>query len=233
MTGLLAGPHLLAQGQESGQQPLAMRPVTMQGFATSKRAFSGVYPALASFNESGECGIWALLSHAGKLWWITYPPHAARGSDDLLRAIDTSYELFVGEGSVGGTAACRALHEATGEALIGPYRIAADGTVRAILPASMPGRLTGIAAHLFEPATKVYYATMEEGFYEVDLVRDEVRTLFPDANGTRDSGGTLLPGYHGKGLFAAQGVLVYANNGEHSALARERPDVTSGVLALK
>jgi hypothetical protein len=101
----------------------------------------------------------------------------------------------------------------------------------------MPGRLTGTARHLFEPERKAYYATMEEGFYEVDLVTLEVRELFADnqgdAGGRRPEAGRLasLPGYHGKGLYSGQGVLVYSNNGENSALAMARPDIPSGCLA--
>ena len=48
---------------------------------------SGVYPHLAAFNSvvkddgqtygsGGECGIGAVVPWAGKLWVITYPPHA-------------------------------------------------------------------------------------------------------------------------------------------------------------
>ena len=33
----------------------------------------------------------------------------------------------------------------------------------------MPGRQTGNARHLSDPADKIYYGTMEEGFYEVDV----------------------------------------------------------------
>jgi hypothetical protein len=36
---------------------------------------SGIYPSLASFNKAGECGIGAIVPWAGRLWWVTYPPH--------------------------------------------------------------------------------------------------------------------------------------------------------------
>ncbi|MCA8971453.1 MAG: hypothetical protein KDC95_16795 [Planctomycetes bacterium] len=201
------------------------------GSAHGKPFFSGVAPHLASFNEDGECGIGALAVWADRLWWITYAPHRPNGSSDKLRALDEAFDLWVGDGSVGGTAACRRIHEATGTLLLGPYAIDRSGDVRAIPPKVMPGRLTAIAPHLGAPRSRVWYATMEEGFYELDLVRGAVRTAFPDANGTADPGGTLLPGYHGKGLHAGQGVLVYANNGEPSAEALQRPDVPSGCLA--
>ena len=41
----------------------------------------------------------------------------------------------------------------------------------------MPGRLTGNARHLTDPAGKVYFATMEEGLYEVDVKTLEVTGL--------------------------------------------------------
>jgi hypothetical protein len=95
----------------------------------------------------------------------------------------------------------------------------------------MPGRLTGNARHLSDPAGKVYYATMEEGLYEVDVRSLAVTQHFPDANDLADHAGPYLPGYHGKGAYSGQGRVVYANNGELSALARTRPDIPSGVLA--
>ncbi|MCP4644235.1 MAG: hypothetical protein GY851_27580, partial [bacterium] len=68
-------------------------------------------------------------------------------------------------------------------------------------------------------------------FYEVDVASLEVTELYPDGNAAGDVAGPLLPGYHGKGLFSGQGVLVYANNGERSPKAQRRPDIASGCLA--
>src|SRR4051812_19523359 len=45
---------------------------------------SGVYPHLAAFNDHGECGIGAVVPWAGKLWYLTYPPHFRNGSTDKL-----------------------------------------------------------------------------------------------------------------------------------------------------
>lgn len=81
-----------------------------------------------------------------------------------------------------------------------------------------------------EPANKIYYATMEEGFYEVDVKTLQVKTLYHD-EAQRGEPKAGLPGYHGKGLYSGQGRLVYANNGEHGAAARRNPLVPSGVLA--
>jgi len=85
----------------------------------------------------------------------------------------------------------------------------------------MPGRPTGNARHLTRPADAIYYATMEEGLYEVDVRTLEARQVFEDANmaqrrkAAADIAGPLLPGYHGKGLYSGQGRLVYSNNGEY------------------
>lgn len=193
--------------------------------------FSGVYPHLASFNRQNECGTGAVVPFAGKLWWVTYAPHKPNGSDDKLYVMNAARDLFVWRGSVGGTPANRMIHRETKQLLIGPYVIDAKGEIRVIAPATMPGRLTGNARHLEDPERKVYYATMEEGFYEVDLTTLAVKELHPDANKARNKGGTLLPGYHGKGLYSGQGRLIYANNGEKGRSAQRRPDIESGVLA--
>lgn len=195
------------------------------------RSFSGIYPHLAHFNSDGECGTGAVVPWAGRLWWVTYSPHRPRGSDDRLYAADDALNLFTWPGSVGGTPANRMIHRESKQLLIGPYVIDAAGKVRVIPPAAMPGRLTGTARHLTDPSRKVYYATMEEGFYEVDVATLAVTELFPDANAQKNHAGTLLPGYHGKGLYSGQGRLIYANNGELSPLALTRPDIESGVLA--
>jgi len=42
----------------------------------------------------------------------------------------------------------------------------------------MPGRLTGIARSTTDPANKLVFATMEEGFYEVDVHSLEVKVLY-------------------------------------------------------
>ncbi len=58
--------------------------------------------------------------------------------------------------------------------------------------------------------------TMEEGLYEVDfsdLDRPVITTLRVDGNDSGGGGSHNLPGVHGKGLYTAQGVLLYTNNG--------------------
>ncbi|QEL19767.1 hypothetical protein [Limnoglobus roseus] len=195
-------------------------------------AVSGIYPHLAYSNDDGECGTGAVVPWGGRVWVITYSPHRPKGSADKLYEIDDALTLRVRPESVGGTPAARMIHKESNQLFIGPYAIGADRTVRTIPPDAMPGRLTGLARHLTDPAGKVYYATMEEGFYEVDVTTLKVKQLYPDANADKGGhGGTLLPGYHGKGLYSGQGRLVYANNGELSAEAQRRPDIPSGCLA--
>ncbi|MFO0928083.1 MAG: hypothetical protein U0736_13775 [Gemmataceae bacterium] len=110
--------------------------------------------------------------------------------------------------------------------LIGPYVVDADGKVRVIPPAAMPGRLIGTARHLTDLSGKVYYATMEEGFYEVDVRTLAVTTLFPDANGQMTTPAPCCPATTARGC-TRQGRLIYANNGELSPLAMTRPDIES------
>ena len=137
------------------------------------------------FNDEGECGTGAVVPWAGDLWVVTYAPHAPTGSSDKLYRIrpDLTRETF--PGSVGGTPANRMVHRETNQLLIGPYVIDAKGNVRVVSPAKMPGRLTGAARHLTDPANKVYVATMETGLYELDMRTLAVNTLIRE-NGMND-----------------------------------------------
>ena len=63
--------------------------------------------------------------------------------------------------SVGGTPANRMIHPESQQLFIGPYAIDAQRAVRVLMPKAMPGRHTGNARHLSDPAGKIYYATME------------------------------------------------------------------------
>ncbi len=194
--------------------------------------FSGIYPHLAMFNNEGECGTGAVVPWADRLWVITYGPHSPFGSSDKLYEIDETRTATIRPESVGGTHANRMIHRESGQLFIGPYAIDRQRHVRVISPKVMPGRLTATMRHLVDPAVKVYFATMEEGFYEVDVKTLAVKELYPDANrGQGGMAGPLLPGYHGKGAYTGQGRVVYANNGEASAEARRRPDIPSGCLA--
>jgi hypothetical protein len=128
------------------------------------------------------------------------------------------------------------IHLESKQLFIGPHAIDDQRRVRAIPYERMYGRPTGNARHLTDPAGKIYYASMEEGFYEVDVRTLDVRELYEDANNAvrrktaKDISGPLLPGYHGKGFYSGQGRVVYANNGEVGG-GLLPPDTPSGCLA--
>ena len=191
------------------------------------RSFSGIYPHLAYYNNEGECGTGAVVPWADRLWVITYGPHLPFGSSDKLYEITPDLKQIIRKESIGGTPANRMIHKESNQLFIGPYAIDARRNVRAIPYEQMPGRHTGNARHLTDPAEKIYYATMEEGFYEVDVNTLDVKVLYEDGNVTAKRGDdasanqptALLEGVHGKGFYSGQGVAVYANNGESGDLA--------------
>ena len=215
----------------------------------SRPCVSGVYPHLVMYNNEGECGTGAVVPWAGDLWVITYGPHCPVGSSDKLYRIrpDLTRETFAG--SVGGTPANRMIHRESDQLIIGPYVIDAKGNVRTVPPAKMPGRLTGAARHLTDPANKIYVATMETGLYELDMNTLAVNTLIrenpmnnweiaahlkaaslPWPTGWNLAPVTTLPGYHSKGLSSGFGKVFISNNGENSPQARKDPFVPSGAL---
>ncbi|PGH40716.1 MAG: hypothetical protein CRN43_01310 [Candidatus Nephrothrix sp. EaCA] len=203
---------------------------------TSYRQISGIYPHLASYNNEGECGTGAVVPWAGKLWVITYGPHLPFGSSDKLYEISPTLDRTVRPESIGGTPANRMIHKESNQLFIGPYAISSTGAVRVIPYTKMPGRHTGNARHLTDPAHKIYYGTMEEGFYEVDVNTLEPKTLYQDANVNRQKGqlpqeANLLLGAHGKGLYSGQGVMAFSNNGEAVKLAESQFDIEAGLLA--
>lgn len=200
---------------------------------------SGIYPHLAAYNLSadedpmriGECGIGAVVPWAGKLWWLTYPPHMTKGSEDKLYSVKPDMkELEISPQSVGGTHASRMIHKESNQLIIGPYFIDAQGKVRtADVKDKLIGRMTAVARHLTDPANMVYFVDMEGMIYEVNVHTLEVKKLFQKP----------VPGWHGKGGYTAQGRLVISNNGEHAVgkgadfLAKLPPksDEDAGVLA--
>ena len=203
------------------------------------KSYSGIYPHLAYYNNEGECGTGAVVTWADRLWVITYGPHLPFGSSDKLYEITSDFQKIIRPESIGGTPANRMIHQESNQLFIGPYAIDANRNVRTIPYKDMPGRHTGNARHLTDPANKIYYGTMEEGFYEVDVKTLQAKVLYEDLNVTRkkskdtDSNlkGTLMPGAHGKGFYSGQGVTVYSNNGEPSPEALKKFDIQSGVLA--
>ena len=210
-----------------------------KGLKETPRSLSGVFPHLAYYNKEGECGTGAVVPWADRLWVITYGPHLPNGSSDKLYEITSDYRQIVRDESIGGTPANRMIHKESNQLFIGPYVIDKTGKVRVIPYSEMPGRHTGNARHLTDPANKIYYGTMEEGFYEVDVNTLAVKELYQDGNNKKqkkndtDAGpvNALLPGVHGKGLYSGQGVMLFTNNGEGTQEALKKFDVEAGVLA--
>lgn len=202
------------------------------------RCISGIYPHLAFYNAEGECGTGAVVPWGGNLYVMTYAPHSPYGSSDKLYRISPNLQLAVCPESVGGTPANRMIHRETGQLVMGPYVIDEDNNVKTVSYETSPGRYTGTARHLEDPESKVYIATMEEGFYELDMNTMDMKTLWSDDNAYMkpphfpelEQNLLNLPGWHGKGLYSGQGVLVYSNNGEYSRRALEHFDAVSGSL---
>ncbi len=221
---LIVGPLISCSSNKKPEQPIQ---------------FSGIYPHLAYYNNEGECGTGAVVPWADRLWVITYGPHLPYGSSDKLYEITPDLEQIVREESLGGTPANRMIHEESNQLFIGPYAIDSERNVRSVSYEDMPGRHTGNARHLTDQSGKIYYGTMEEGFYEVDVNTLEPTLLYQDGNVRKEKGedvtanqsNALLPGAHGKGLYSGQGVLVYSNNGESGPDALEFFDIPSGSLS--
>ena len=104
---------------------------------------SGIYPRLAYFNTSGECGTGAVVPWADRLWIITYAPHKPKGSDDQLYEIDSALRLIARPESVGGTPANRFIHRESQQLFIGLHAIDAQGHVRTIPYEKVYDRPTG------------------------------------------------------------------------------------------
>jgi len=203
------------------------------------KSFSGIYPHLAYYNNENECGTGAVVPWADRLWIITYGPHLPFGSSDKLYEITTDLKQTIRKESIGGTPANRMIHKESNQLFIGPYAIDVNRNVRVIPYEKMPGRHTGNARHLTDPSGKLFYGTMEEGFYEVDVNTLNVNMLYEDSNVAAKKGddassnipGALLKGVHGKGFYSGQGVTVYSNNGESGDLALKKFDIEAGSLS--
>jgi len=201
--------------------------------------YSGIYPHLAYYNNESECGTGAVVPWADRLWVITYGPSQPFGSSDKLYEITPDLEQIVKDESIGGTPANRMIHKESNQLFIGPYAIDSGRNVRVISYQDMPGRHTGNARHLTNPAGEIYYGTMEEGFYEVDVNTLEPTLLYQDENVRTEKGEdiaanqsiALILGAHGKGLYSGQGVLVYSNNGESGQDALKHFDIPAGSLS--
>lgn len=204
---------------------------------SDRPSVAGIYPHLAMINDEGECGTGAVVPWAGRLWVITYAPHKPMDSSDKLYEISPSLEQTIRTESVGGTHANRMIHRPSNQLIMGYHFIDALGKVRTIDPKDMPGRLTANATHLRFPDEKVYFTTMEEGLYEVDVNTLHALCWINDGNANAgakkfpNAVNSRLPGYHGKGSYTAQGRLIYTNNGERGDAAKKDPTTPSGALA--
>ena len=172
---------------------------------TGYPCYSGIYPHLSYYNSQGECGTGAVVPWADRLWVVSYSPHEPYGSDDKLYEITPDLQITARLESIGGTPANRMIHKPSQQLFIGPHVIDANGNVRTITYEAAPGRPTGNAAHLTDPENRILYASMEAGFYDVDVKTLEVKTLYKDGNQMKKEGfkgrlSPLLPGYHGKGF---------------------------------
>lgn len=183
---------------------------------------SGVYPHLAMTNTHDECGVGAVVPWAGSLWAITYGPHLPTGGSDKLYTIATNLVRVTRPESIGGTPANRFIHLPSNQLIIGPHFVDAAGAVRTIPYTSAPGRHTAVAAHLSDPANRIYLFTMEDGLYDVNVSNLTFIVRYPDVQAHGDN---FLSGYHGKGAYSGQGRLVVGNNGE------DNQTLPSGVLA--
>ena len=209
--------------------------------ALAQEDYSGIYPHLAVYNEGTECGIGTVVPWADRLWITTYSAHVLDGKTDRLFEITPDLLSIKERPELGGsTPTGRLIHKESNQLFIGSYAIDAKGKVREIPVLQMPGRITAVARHLTDPANKVYFATMEEGLYEVDVHSLKVKCLIRDGNGNRSDREdpydhalrSKLPGYHGKGLYSGQGLLIYSNNGEdRNPEAISNPHTPSGALA--
>lgn len=161
---------------------LAMVGCTPQQPKTTPESISGIYPRLAFYNDEGECGTGAVVPWNGDLWAITYGPHKPFGSSDKLYQITSDKRLIVRDESIGGTPANRIIHKESNQLNIGPYFIDGNSNVKVIPWQQAPGRYTGSARHLTDPANKIYIGTMEEGFYEVDVHTLATTELYKDGN---------------------------------------------------
>ncbi|MCG8586052.1 MAG: sulfatase-like hydrolase/transferase, partial [Pirellulales bacterium] len=220
--------------QANESQPQRTQDSAARSTAKQKARIAGVYPHLTMYNSGGECGTGAVVPWADRLWVITYSPHSPNGSSDKLYEITPDLNQIIRPESVGGTPANRMIHRESNQLNIGPYLIDAERNVRVLHPKKMLGRLTGTARHLTDLENKIYVATMEEGLYSVDVKTLAVTEHIADGHAKKtgtDSVRSKLPGYHGKGLYSGQGLLVYANNGEHGSKAKTVPNIASGALA--
>ncbi len=154
-----------------------------------------------------ECGIGALMPWADSLWAVTYNSHTKTTGTGL--GLYRLNESLVPERVHlhDGTHANRLIHHESNLCLIGPYVIDSKGNWKYI-PEFEGHRLTATMRHLREPASKVYYQTMEGQFFEMDVGTRKPVLLHDLAKEF-----SLQARPHFKGGYTAQGRVVVTNNG--------------------
>ncbi len=169
----------------------------------------GVFPGMTVYapgvGSNSETGIGALIPWADKLWAIGYVAHI-KGQGIGLYEISDDMTMRLCPESVTGTFANRMVHWETGQVVIGPHVIDAEGRVRTI-DTLKTHRLTATARHLEHPETMAYFLTMEGLLFETDLTTLETRQK---ADLVQQLGIEGQP--HFKGCFTAQNRVVVANN---------------------
>ncbi len=182
-----------------------------QAFADEPINVNGVFPKMTVYapgvDSDSETGIGAMIPWADKLWAIGYVAHI-RGTGIGLYAINDDMTMKKHPASVTGTFADRLVHWESGQVIIGPHVIDANGQVRTFTELSKH-RLAAAARHLTDPNNKVYFLTMEGLLYEADVHTLESRQLF-NLNDELEVPKDAQPHY--KSAHTAQGLLVVANN---------------------
>jgi hypothetical protein len=193
---------------------LATPPIRAQSAAPPTPAampqISGVFPHLTVVSDHeprSEAGIGALVPWADRLWLVGYVAHIA-GAGLGLYEVNASLEMRRHPASVTGTFANRMIHNASNQAIIGPYAIDTRGNVR-VFPELAKHRLAATMDHLTDRARLVYFLTMEGLLFEADVHTLEARQLFDLVKALELPAG-VRP--HFKSAFTEAGRVVVANN---------------------
>jgi len=170
----------------------------------------GVFPAMAvvaDHKNRTEAGIGALLPWANKLWAVGYVAHI-KGSGVGLYEISADMSSRKHPASYTGTYANRYIHDASYQAMIGPYAIDTSGHVRVIEDLKRH-RLTATVKHLFKPDSMVYYLTMEGLLFETNVYTLKSKQL---ADLVKELDIPVSAQVHFKSAFTQDGRVVVANN---------------------
>ncbi len=189
---------------------------------------NGIFPEMTVMapgtGSTSETGIGALIPWAEKLWAVGYVAHI-QGEGIGLYEISEDMTMRKHPASVTGTFANRLVHWPSGQAIIGPHIIDADGKVRTF-EALKNVRLTATMHHLTNRDSLVYFLTMEGPFYQANVYTLETTLLF-DLVDELDIPGGAQP--HFKGGYTGHGRVIVANNTYDEAEFQNRRQ--AGVLA--